>query len=420
MNDQIKDEADDLPDDYIIRCRGLPYSATPEDLKKFFSACNITSVFLTQTQDGRPTGEAFLELEDEDSYNSGLKMNKEHIGKRYIEVFESDRLEMDYQIKKSTQGSTAADGVIRMRGLPFNCSRGDIAEFFKDFQLVEDGILLVLQHDGRASGEGYVQLESVHNVEEALKLNNGHIGHRYVELFPSTLDEMQRHSYPHSGGGDGGSYFGSRTFRPTPYDRPGSGPSRGGRGGRREGRGRSGFLGRARGMHRQDYYKGYDESEYDYEYEYEPDYYQNYGQDMGGRMGSGDMVAYPMRGGPPQQKRGHLVRMRGLPFSTTEDEIYQFFYPYVPSAIYIKYDNSGRASGEAEVHFSTHGDAKAVMTKDKQSIGRRYIELFLDSYQESHGSFQTTRGRTAPQTGAFGRSSTMTGAYSLPPPGGYS
>ena len=63
------------------------------------------------------------------------------------------------------------------------------------------------------------------------------------------------------------------------------------------------------------------------------------------------------------------MRMRGLPFSASEDDIYQFFYPYVPSGIYIKYDTSSRASGEAEVHFSTHGDAKAVMTKDRQCIG---------------------------------------------------
>ena len=107
-------------------------------------------------------------------------------------------------------------------------------------------------------------------------------------------------------------------------------------------------------------------------------------------MGGGEeMVGYPTRGGPPQKGGllyitnyltqltrnylGHLVRMRGLPFSASEDDIYQFFYPYVPSAIYIKFDSSRRASGEAEVHFSTHGDAKAVMTKDRQSIGMLYF-----------------------------------------------
>ena len=40
--------------------------------------------------------------------------------------------------------------------------------------------MLVQQHDGRASGEGFVQLESINRVEDALKMNNGHIGHRLV------------------------------------------------------------------------------------------------------------------------------------------------------------------------------------------------------------------------------------------------
>ena len=123
-------------DDYIIRCRGLPYSATPEELKKFFSGCNISTLHLAQSHDGRPTGEAFLEMEDEDSYNAGLGRNKEHLGKRYIEVFESDRREMDYQMKRCSQDSTASDGVIRLRGLPFNCTRGDIMDFFKGQILV--------------------------------------------------------------------------------------------------------------------------------------------------------------------------------------------------------------------------------------------------------------------------------------------
>ena len=118
-------------DGYIIKCRGLPYSATIEDLKKFFSGCSITNLHLAQSYEGRPTGEAFLEMDDEESYNSGLGKNKDHIGKRYIEVFESDKREMEYQTKKFNQGSSASEGVIRLRGLPFNCTRGDILDFFK-------------------------------------------------------------------------------------------------------------------------------------------------------------------------------------------------------------------------------------------------------------------------------------------------
>lgn len=131
LNLSGKEDSEEATDNYILRCRGLPYSVTVDDLKKFFSACSIASVYLAQGQDGRSNGEAFLEIEDEESFDAGLKMNKEHIGKRYIEVFESDRQEMDYQMKKYTQSSSGAEGVIRLRGLPFSCTKDDITNFFK-------------------------------------------------------------------------------------------------------------------------------------------------------------------------------------------------------------------------------------------------------------------------------------------------
>ena len=131
MNVSDKEDPEETPYGYILRCRGLPYSVAADDLKKFFSACNIASVYLAQGQDGRANGEAFLEMEDEESFDAGLKMNKEHIGKRYIEVFESDRQEMGYQMKKYTQSSSGAEGVIRLRGLPFSCDKEDIINFFK-------------------------------------------------------------------------------------------------------------------------------------------------------------------------------------------------------------------------------------------------------------------------------------------------
>jgi len=149
--------------------------------------------------------------------------------------------------------------------------------------------------------------------------------------------------------------------RPGPYDRPnfGGGPRRG-RGGM--GMGPSGFGGNS---------------------------YDNGRMPRGGRGG-------PMRGGRgggmgriggggggsvhQASKTGHCVHMRGLPFDSTTNDVIQFFAPLNPVDIRFVYDqNSGRAKGECDVDFSTHNDAEAAMQKDKQNIGHRYIELFLQS-----------------------------------------
>jgi len=41
----------------------------------------------------------------------------------------------------------------------------------------------------------------------------------------------------------------------------------------------------------------------------------------------------------------------------------QFFQPVVPINIRLLYDNSGRASGEADVEFATHEEAVKGMSK---------------------------------------------------------
>ncbi|XP_076586195.1 G-rich sequence factor 1 [Chaetodon auriga] len=81
----------------------------------------------------------------------------------------------------------------------------------------------------------------------------------------------------------------------------------------------------------------------------------------------------------------HFVRMRGIPFQASGEDIVKFFSPLVVSKILIECYGDGRPSGEANVYFSSHQDAMAAMSKDRQYIGERYIELFLNSVPEPDG-----------------------------------
>jgi len=75
----------------------------------------------------------------------------------------------------------------------------------------------------------------------------------------------------------------------------------------------------------------------------------------------------------------HFVRMRGLPFEATNDDISKFFHPLCITNLKLKQDKLGRATGTAEVEFSCHNDAVDAMKRDREKIGHRYIELFLES-----------------------------------------
>lgn len=91
--------------------------------------------------------------------------------------------------------------------------------------------------------------------------------------------------------------------------------------------------------------------------------------------------------GPPKISPAmlHCVHMRGLPFNTSGEDIVKFFSPLAVSKILIEYGADGRPRGEADVYFKRHEDAAEAMSRDKQYIGERYIELFLNSTLDSEG-----------------------------------
>lgn len=91
------------------------------------------------------------------------------------------------------------------------------------------------------------------------------------------------------------------------------------------------------------------------------------------------------RGGGIQvgEHTGYL-RMRGLPFTSTKREIYEFFKMYDPveNSITLTYRSDGRATGEGYIAFNSSDSAKNAMVLHRNTIGSRYIELFISNKEE--------------------------------------
>ncbi|CAG9818032.1 unnamed protein product [Phaedon cochleariae] len=350
---------------YIAKLRGLPWSATPDEILKFFSDCRIvggkSGIHMTTSRDGRPSGEAFIELEDAEDLEIAVSKDREHMGNRYIEVFKVNKAEMEWVVKRSGPAhGPNDDGCVRLRGLPFGCSKEEIAQFFTGLEIVPNGITLLTDYSGRSSGEAYVQFVNREVAEKALQKHREKIGHRYIEIFRSSLSEVNGASgggyQPggRRGGSGGGGGLGSFGGRPGPYDRD----NRFGNGGR---------FGSTRGSRSYKDYNSHDRSSSSWSSNRNGSDSRSY-DSWGGGGGSSD------RGGGM-----HCVHMRGLPFKATESDISDFFKPAFPVNVRLLQDSSGRASGEADVEFASHEDAVRAMSKDKGHMHHRYIELFLNS-----------------------------------------
>ncbi|XP_077157269.1 G-rich sequence factor 1 [Paroedura picta] len=322
---------------YLIRAQGLPYSCTEEDVLNFFAGSKIRNgvngIHFLLNRDGKRRGDALVELESEQDVQKALEKHRRYLGQRYVEVFEIHNEDVEAIMKslQSTSTSVSNDGVVRLRGLPYSCVEADISEFFSGLTIVD--ITFVMDHRGRRkTGEAFVQFATQEMANQALLKHREEIGNRYIEIFPSQRSEVRTHN---------GFYRGRKMMGYSSMN--------------------------------QDPEPVFEETEFcdalrpAYESDTENDIFKPAFEKPREVSESGSFSSL------------HFVHLRGLPFQATAQDIINFFAPLKPVRITMEYNSSGKATGEADVHFETHEDAVAAMAKNRSHVQHRYIELFLNS-----------------------------------------
>lgn len=76
-----------------------------------------------------------------------------------------------------------------------------------------------------------------------------------------------------------------------------------------------------------------------------------------------------------------VVRLRGLPFNCIESDVFEFFAGLdVVDVLLVR--KGGRFSGEAYVVFGAPMQVDFALQKNRQNMGRRYIEVFRSMKQD--------------------------------------
>ncbi|KAG6551429.1 hypothetical protein Mapa_007075 [Marchantia paleacea] len=228
----------------VVRMRGMPYSCTSADITAFFKGMQVVpdGIFLCTHADGRPTGEAFVEFMNEETAARAMQLHREPMGTRYVELFRSTKGEMMTAVQQrmygmfsgvggfsqfgavsqipgmmgafgvqgltgmnvaamqaaglggmtglQTLGDTSEHVCIKMRGLPYNAGQREIMDFFEGYNILPNGIHIVMGATERPTGEAFVEFVSPEETQRAMERHRQNIGSRYIELFRATKSEM--------------------------------------------------------------------------------------------------------------------------------------------------------------------------------------------------------------------------------------
>uniref|UniRef100_A0A8C5X5T2 G-rich RNA sequence binding factor 1 n=1 Tax=Malurus cyaneus samueli TaxID=2593467 RepID=A0A8C5X5T2_9PASS len=93
----------------VVLLRGLPFTATEEDIEDFFAGLKISDIAFIY-RGSRRTGEAFVQFAAPEMAAKALLRHKEYMGNRYIEVYVSRKHQMQRHMPYSSQAVAYSRG----------------------------------------------------------------------------------------------------------------------------------------------------------------------------------------------------------------------------------------------------------------------------------------------------------------------
>ncbi|XP_015716985.1 G-rich sequence factor 1 [Coturnix japonica] len=326
-----KDENEDSV--FLIRAHGFPFACTKKEMMAFFDSCKIRNgengIHFLLNRDGRRRGDALIELESKADVQKALEKNLRYMGTRYVKVHEIHDKDVDGLLQSLRyESQVMSDGVVLLRGLPFDSTEDDIADFFAGLRITD---ITFVYRGERKTGEAYVQFEAPEMVAKALLRHKEYMENRYIEVYISTKREMQRHL----------------SLRKEMIRL------------RRE-------LGSTAEERELDYSRGSSA-------EREKEVASEAAESSGPSSQSGRILSL------------RTVHVRGFPTQVSARDIVDFFAPLRPTRILIEYNSDGVATGEADVQFESYDDAVAAMAKEKGQLQFGAVELSLKEQPKAAG-----------------------------------
>ena len=193
-----EDRKSELERGGILKLTGVPLIFIEADIKAMFSGFQLKAEGIKRSIiSGKPSGEAFVLLETEEEAQRALKLNNEKWAVKPWTLRQASAAEYEQFMSHNfiNSGPSARE---RLPGLPYEKRKSsllgtgfpmdyteeELKEFFKDYKVTEDGLILLNNNAQKFNGSVIITFENEEEVSKALLSKNlAYVRNCYVELF---------------------------------------------------------------------------------------------------------------------------------------------------------------------------------------------------------------------------------------------
>jgi len=345
---------------YLVKLRGLTSKITRDDIKKFLHPCAIVTIHLFENN-GEIHNECVVELETDVDVEDAKDKSGQYLGDKTIDVDVTSIYELNFYVKN--KGAIVwNDPVLRIKGLPYACTMADVQNFFEGIEIARNGIYITRDMADKALGDGFVAFISMDNAYKALDLyHEKYLEDSLIQLFPASYEEAKR-MILEDAQANAKQFSGEKELINENQ--------------------KTNHRSRTRSRSRENRSRRLPPPP-------PPIRGNNYRRRSRTRSRSRS---------PARRRDDYLVKMRGMPFTVTQDDIRKFFPSSCqPVRIEIVQDRRmHRPNGDAYVYFNSFDDATEAMKCDRKYMGTRYIELYFDSPRQTSSTSSNQRRRRNP------------------------
>eukprot|EP00092_Neocalanus_flemingeri_P009845 GFUD01010609.1.p1 GENE.GFUD01010609.1~~GFUD01010609.1.p1 ORF type:complete len:665 (+),score=138.94 GFUD01010609.1:239-2233(+) len=189
--DKVKNE-----ENTFLHLKGLVWTATEDDIKKFLNDCNVKEVVLTTNDRGKPSGDAFVHLDNEGDVQKAMAHNREYLRERFViveEIYKAQYIRetqggFEPNIAKDNITKSYSDCLVRLGNLPLTSSESDIQSFLIDVLVKK--ITISRNESGKPSGEAVIETESNEDLVRCLICNNSSFEGRIISVDKVETSEL--------------------------------------------------------------------------------------------------------------------------------------------------------------------------------------------------------------------------------------